>query len=77
MTLKVKMDWIWFFHKLRLAFLVGMFYVFYEYAAPVFAFMWIAYFILNDLNDIETTQSQEKEERHHAWKSTLSKRKGF
>lgn len=77
MKFEMKFDLAWILRKVRIAFLVGVFYVFYEYQAPVLAFMWISYFILNDLTDIETTQEQDKEERVNAWKSISHKRKGF
>lgn len=77
MKFEMKLDLAWILRKVRLAFLVGVFYAFYEFLAPIFAFMWISYFILNDLSDIEVAQEQDKEERVNAWKNISTKRKGF
>lgn len=77
MKFEMKLDLAWILHKVRIAFLVGVFYAFYELTAPIFAFMWISYFILNDLSDIEVAQELDKEERVNAWKSISTKRKGF
>jgi hypothetical protein len=77
MKFEIKLDWAWILRKVRIAFLVAVFWALYTYVAAVFAFMWLAYFILNDLTDIEVTIEEDREERHNAWKSISTKRKGF
>lgn len=77
MNFEIKLDWAWILRKVRIAFLLAVFWAMYTYVGHVWAFIWIAYFILNDLTDIETTQEQEKEERANAWKSISTKRRGF
>ena len=59
--MKISIDWNVILRKLRIIFLIGVFYAIYTYAAPVWAFMWLAWFILNDLSDIEIDVAEIKE----------------
>lgn len=77
MKLEFNFNWMWVLHKVRLAFLVGVFYVLYTYTQPVFAFMWALYFLLNDLSEIVSDMEEAKEDRVNALKSMSHKRKGF
>lgn len=77
MKFEIKLDWAWILRKVRIVFLVGVFWALYTYVGAVWGFMWLAYFILNDLNDIEVTIDEDKEERHRAWKNISTRRKGF
>jgi hypothetical protein len=77
MKLELNFNWTWILHKVRLAFLVGVFYAIYTYVHPVFALMWGMYFILNDLQEIVHDVEEMKEERSQAWKNISTKRKDF
>jgi hypothetical protein len=77
MSFKIDFNWASILRKVRIAFLLGVFYCLYKYINPVFGFMWMAYFLLNDLTDIESAQEESKEERVNAWKSISMKRKDF
>jgi hypothetical protein len=77
MKFELNFNWVWVLHKARLVFLVGIFYVFYTYLAPVWAFMWALYFILNDLSEIINDIENIKEERAKQWKNILPQRKAF
>lgn len=70
----------WMLQKIRLVFLVGIFYVIYTYSQPVYAFMWALYFILNDLSEVISDidlLKEEKEDQSQMLRSMLTKRKGF
>ena len=77
MKFEIKLDWTWVLHKIRLVFLVGVFYALYTYVAPIWGFVWILYFILNDLMEIVTDIETMKEERQELWRNISHKRKGF
>ncbi|MGV7000333.1 hypothetical protein ACWA2C_16730 [Priestia megaterium] len=73
----INLDWPWILRKVRLVFLVAVFGVLYKYLDPMWAFIWIFYFALNDMMEIVTDIEEMKEERANAWKSISHKRKGF
>jgi hypothetical protein len=80
MRFNIEIDWALVLRKVRIFFLLGVFYALYTYVAPVWAFMWIAYFILNDISDMESDLDDlntRQEERDKEWKNILPKRKGF
>gem|GEM_PF-3720943 len=77
MKFEINIGWSWVLHKVRLAFLVGIFYILYVYVAPVWAFMWIAYFILNDLWEIVLDLETLREEKTQIWKNISHRRKDF
>lgn len=82
--MKIELTFEWFLNKLRVLFLIAVFYVLWTYAGQVWAFMWLGYFILNDLADTEqeiadlTTKMDKirEEERKIAFKG-LTKRDKF
>lgn len=76
--MKLEMNLEWALKKLRLIFLIVIFYVLYVYVQPVFAFLWICYFILNDLSEAIDELESMKEHRRQTWDSLKpSRRKGF
>lgn len=77
MKFEFNLNWTWILQKVRLFFLLGVFYVLYVYTQPVFAFMWGMYFILNDLLETVTELENLKEEQRSLWKSILNKQRGF
>lgn len=82
--MKIELTFEWFLNKLRVIFLIAVFYLLWRYAGQVWAFMWLGYFILNDLADTEQeiadlTAKMDKireEERKIAFKG-LTKRNNF
>lgn len=77
MKFQINISWFAVLHKLRILFLIGIFYALYHYTAPVFAFMFAFYFIYSDLTDIESYISEMNEKGAGTWKNTWSKRKPF
>jgi hypothetical protein len=84
MNLELKFDWQWILQKVRIVFLLAVFWGVYHYMTPFLAFVWLGYFLMNDLSDIESSLSEltarqelEKEERLQTWKSMSTKRKDF
>lgn len=77
MKMEFKFDWIWVLKKLRVVFFTAAFCALYHWGDPVIAFGFIVYIVLNDIQDIESTLYEVKEERSQAWKSISPKRKGF
>lgn len=70
----------WFLFRLRIFFFIGVFGVCYYYLAPVVAFGFVIYIILNDLLeialDIDELKGKE-EENKRAVLPAMMKRKGF
>jgi hypothetical protein len=63
-------------NRIRIIFILALFYVLYEYTKPVYSFLFIFYMILSDLSDIESDASKLKEDTDK-WTSTLIRRKDF
>jgi hypothetical protein len=63
--------------RVRILFLLGVFYVLYEkFHLYVWAFLFMFFFILSDISDIEQTLADLKKERE-SWKNILTRRKDF
>lgn len=77
MKLELNFNWTWMLHKVRILFLVAVFYVLFTYALPVYAIMWALYFLFNDLSEIVEDVEKMEEERVNAWKNISHKRKDF
>lgn len=77
MKIEFKLNWIWVLRKLRIVFFTAIFCSLYYWCGPIAAFSFIAYIVLNDIQDIEATLYEIKEERSQAWKSISPKRRDF
>lgn len=77
----INIDMMWIMNKVRILFIIGVFYALCYYLNPVFGAVWVIYFLLNDLNEIlaeaEKIQETMDMERADKWKNTLPKRKPF
>ncbi|KAF2421745.1 hypothetical protein [Bacillus subtilis] len=77
MKLEFKLDWIWILRKLRVVFFTAIFCSLYYWYGPIMAFGFIVYIVLTDIQDIETTLYEIKEEKSQAWKNISPKRRDF
>lgn len=77
MKFELNFNLTWILHKVRLVFLVAVFWALYTYVGEVWSFMWAIYFVLNDLNEIVTDVEAMKENRINAWKGLSHKRQDF
>lgn len=77
MKLEFNVSWFNVLRKLRVIFLLGVFYGLYAYIEPTWAFLWILWFIMNDISDIEVDVTEIKEKGDRAWKNISTQRKGF
>lgn len=75
MKITLNVDWI--LHKVRIIFLLTVFWAIYTYVGEVWSFIWIGYFILNDLMEIVVEMEKSNENRAKAWEGITTKRKGF
>jgi len=77
----INIDMMWIMNKIRILFILAVFYLLCEYTLPVFGAAWVLYFLLNDINEIiaevEKVQETMEMERADKWKNTLPKRKQF
>lgn len=80
MKFNIEIDWALVLRKVRIIFLLGVFFALYTYLAPIWAFIWIAYFILSDIADIETDIGdikEKQEQRDKTLRDVLPKRSKF
>lgn len=77
MKFELNFNLSWMLQKVRLLFLVAVFWALYTYLGNVWAFMWGLYFILNDLSEVIDDLESMKTERSNAWKGLSHKRKDF
>lgn len=75
MKITLNVDWI--LHKVRIIFLLAVFWALYTYVGHIWSFIWLGYFILNDLMEIVVELEKDKENRAKAWEGITTKRKGF
>ncbi len=77
MKLELNLNWSWLLHKIRILFILLGFWALYTYIGEIWGFLFLGYFILNDLLEIVLDIEKMKEEKEKAWKGLVSKRKGF
>jgi hypothetical protein len=63
-------------YRIRIALLLGIYYLFHRYVNDTAAFMVLFWFIMGDISDIEAELNEMKEGRAE-WKNFLTQRKGF
>lgn len=81
MRFNIEIDWALVLKKIRIFFLLGIFFLLYDYFdVPVWAFIWIFYFFLSDVADMESdidTIKVQQEQREKDLKNLMPKRKNF
>lgn len=76
--MKINLDLLWLMQKIRILFILALFYVLYQYVDPVWAFILVFWFILNDLSDIELDVDEIKESKRQIKNELFQlKRKSF
>lgn len=76
--MKINLDLLWLMQKIRILFILALFYVLYQYVDPVWAFILVFWFILSDLSDIELDVDEIKESKRQIKNELFQlKRKSF